>query len=186
MTESEKLLREAKDRWLKHQRTCSAWMTFNSCDCGLEEFNARVDAYLARPDPDLEKVVVPELAPGMLKMIERELHDAEHPVGMSTHDGRTRIPASHVRYLLKFIDHLRAMLDRSQFTNAAPAAAPEVQKWLAGEMDAGGTIAALERALVATERWLRKAEEQLRIAKEGAERCATAIRSLDLSGKEKA
>lgn len=47
-----------------------------------------------------------KLASGIRRQIERECDDAEHPSGMSTHSGRTRIPSSQVRYLLAVIDAL--------------------------------------------------------------------------------
>ena len=36
--------------------------------------------------------------------IERECYDAEHPIGMSVHDGRTRIKSDRVRMLLARVD----------------------------------------------------------------------------------
>lgn len=50
------LLREARNKWLKHQHSCNAWMSFNKCDCGLDDFFARLDAYLASPEPSVEEV----------------------------------------------------------------------------------------------------------------------------------
>ena len=52
------LLREARNKWLKHQHSCNAWMSFNKCDCGLDDFFARIDAYLASPEPSTEEVTI--------------------------------------------------------------------------------------------------------------------------------
>ena len=42
--------------------------------------------------------------------LERELSAAENPRGMSTHDGRVRVPADHVRRVLRMIDELEKRL----------------------------------------------------------------------------
>ena len=58
----------------------------------------------------IEAAEMPEFAPGIRRSLERDLHDAEHPVGMSTHDGRARVNASHVRNLMNHYYALRAQL----------------------------------------------------------------------------
>ena len=57
---------------------------------------------------------MPEFAPGIRRSLERDLHDAEYPVGLSAHDGRARVNASHVRNLLSRYDELRTHAEALQ------------------------------------------------------------------------
>lgn len=73
----------------------------------------------------------PQPNPAMLeshrRWVEQAIHDAEHPSGMSTHDGKARIDASVLRRMLAIID------------------APQPQPVLSGYGDYGAAIPGIER-----------------------------------------
>lgn len=93
---------------LLKQAAGTVGITIKSSDSGsVDAFRVLCD--MAKEANAAKSVAgMPEFPAGIRKSIERACDDAEHPVGMSTHDNKARIPSSHVRNLLGHYDTLRA------------------------------------------------------------------------------
>jgi hypothetical protein len=90
----------------KHPRWSDDWATGSTRSRILDIINAAEAAIEADRKKRGEPVKLP-----FRKSLERLLDDAEHPKGMSIHDGKAHVPADWIRYLLKRIDYAAPPVD---------------------------------------------------------------------------
>ena len=96
-------------------------------------------------------MTLPHIAESIRREIERECDDAEHPQGMSTHSGRTRIKASQIRHLLAHYDALRAVAEQriADLENAFAIATKSADDQMFQKRDAEQRIRELESRISA-------------------------------------